>query len=616
MKVAIVSDVIADIGGAEKILQALLELYPEAHLYTLAVAKAAQPQLLRDHPQIKLTTSPLQLFAGNHIGKYFSIFKLVTWIYWLYLDLSEFDLVISSSHSFGSKAVRRRPGALHISYIHTTPRYLYQEFAEIGFIRRRPWSWLFAPLKAGLQWLDRYGASNPDVLVANSGTVRERIKKYYRRSATVIYPPVTPISRKTRLGDKYYLCFSRLVRQKGVELAVRTFNRIGKPLVVVGTGPERNRLQRLAHRNIRFWGECREIAKPKLFAKAKALIYPAVDEDFGIVPVEALSAGVPVIAYHSGGVRETIQEGRTGIFFKQYSEAALAQAITRFEAKRFIPAVCRRQAAKYLPARFKREFTALVKKELGRKISLSRAMIMGLNLVASPLNQFASQLLSDQNAQTIYCTTLNELELASRDPGFKRILRRGTFIVPDGMPLVWWLRWHGFPQAERIYGPELMQTIFDLTEDQPIRHVFVGANPRVMQSLRRRLQQLFPLLKPGPFYSPPYQDDFSLREVAVIVRKLRLKRQKNQFIWLALGADKQVAFAARLKDLGVKGKIVTVGAAFDFLAGTKPQAPRMIRRWGLEWLFRLFTEPQRLAPRYFRIITFLLRRAWTEVALV
>jgi glycosyltransferase involved in cell wall biosynthesis len=303
LSVAVVHDSFIYLGGAERVLESMLELFPQADVYIPLISR---PYLQKLQTRHRVFTSAL-----NHIRppeKYLSWLKPLVLMYWADLNLNKYDLVLSSSHSFSAKSVKVGQPTVHLSYIHTPPRYLYSEFNEMSWLKKAPFKWLSAGVLAWLRRQDVRTARRVNVLIANSKTTQARIKKYYQRQSLVIYPPVQLPSFMPPRSTKpsYYLFHSRLVKQKGAELVISTFNQLGKPLMVVGTGPEEKRLKSIATKNITFLGFVPDNQLAKLYAKTKALIYTSIDEDFGLVPVEAMAHGVPVIAFNSGGVRETV----------------------------------------------------------------------------------------------------------------------------------------------------------------------------------------------------------------------------------------------------------------------------------------------------------------------
>ena len=212
------------------------------------------------------------------------------------------------------------------------------------------------------QW-DVLSAMRVDRIVANSRHVARRIRKYWRREAQVVHPPVDTraYAPREQAGGEHYLCFGRLTHYKRVDLAIEACNRLGRPLLIIGDGEERQRLQALAGPNVRFLGRLEDDAVRELLRRSRALLFPG-EEDFGIIPVEAMSAGVPVIAYGRGGARETVQDGVTGLLFDEQSPECLQAAILRFEEREtaFSPAVLHAHAENFSEERFARAFTAEV----------------------------------------------------------------------------------------------------------------------------------------------------------------------------------------------------------------------------------------------------------------
>ena len=361
-RVAIVADIMTAIGGAEVVVMELLNMFSEADLYTLFISPGALKKIEDKYPKVRVRTSFFQRFIkSDQINKYISIIKIISWVYWEWLDLREYNLIISSSHSYMAKNVKKGKGARHVAYIHTPPRFLYDEFNEIFWIKKKPWKWLFWPIKKGLIYIDKKGSKRPDIMVANSKNVAKRIKKYYGREAEIIYPPVD-VGRTTTdiIKNEYYVCLSRLVKQKGIDLAVKMCTKNKIPLVVIGRGGELESLKKLAGSNVEFIEECDDSKKIDILAYAKALIYTSKEEDFGIVPIEALSVGTPVIAYNSGGVSESIIHKKNGVLFNKFTENDLIKAIRLFEKCKITRHDCVRSAKKYSIQSFRKQFEILI----------------------------------------------------------------------------------------------------------------------------------------------------------------------------------------------------------------------------------------------------------------
>lgn len=355
--IAIVHDSLTHLGGAENVLFNLIEIFPNADIYTSIINKKYLKKLnnISKGKVYFSKLSNIKLARNNP-----DFFKPYILHYWQKLNLDKYDLVISSSHSFSSNWVNVK--GKHISYIYTPPRYLYREFNEMYFLKRFPLKQIFFLYFNIIRHIDFKKIQKIDLLIAISKNVQNRILKYYKRKAIVIYPPVT-LRKKTYSNNKrnYYLFFSRLVKQKGAELAIKAFNENGKDLLVVGEGKEKGKLKKIAKSNIKYLGFQSENKLDKIFTKVKALIYCSIDEDFGIIPVEAMSNGVPVIAYNSGGVKETIINNKTGIFFNKYNPDNLNKSIKIFESKILNYEDCIKQANKFRKEIFSREIQKQVK---------------------------------------------------------------------------------------------------------------------------------------------------------------------------------------------------------------------------------------------------------------
>lgn len=348
LRVAIVHDYFCNLGGSDAVARALHELFPEAPVYTLLIYdRNRAAELVRG---MDLHTSFLQRlpFAGRTHQPFLPLMPLAIES----LDLRGYDLVLSSSHTV-AKGVIPPPDALHICYCHTPMRYawdleteylatlpaLVRPFVAIMFHRLRQW--------------DVTSAARVDFFIANSNFVARRIWKYYRRTATVIPPPVDtdfyaplPVPR-----EDFYLMAGRLAVYKRADLAVQAFARLRKPLVVIGDGPARTRLQKIAAPNITFLGGVPRETLREYFCRCRALIFPGV-EDFGLVPLEAMACGAPVIAYGVGGVRDTVRDGEMGVLFTPQTVEALMEAVARFERLTFDPRALRAHALDFAPSRF------------------------------------------------------------------------------------------------------------------------------------------------------------------------------------------------------------------------------------------------------------------------
>lgn len=367
LRVALIHDVFIEQGGAERVLLAILDLFPGADVYTPLLTDSAR-KLLLERGAKQIITSDFNSVPFIHSASI--LLKPFLFWYWESLDLSGYDLVISSSHSFSSKAVITGPNCVHISYIHTSPRYLYSEFNETRIIKKPFFKFLLAPLLAWLRHKDFQAAQRPDLLIANSKEVQRRIRKYYRRDSKLIYPPIKLPSRAPTRKHRgnYYICFSRLAKQKGIDLAVQACTLLRRPLKVIGEGSELAELKQLAGDTIEFLGRVPDRELAKLFAGAKGMIYPSLQEDFGMAPVEAMAHGVPIIAHRSGGVVESVVDKKTGVFFDAWTVEGVIKGIQSFEKKNFSAQNCYKQARLFSEKIFKKQFLSLVASTMKQKI--------------------------------------------------------------------------------------------------------------------------------------------------------------------------------------------------------------------------------------------------------
>ena len=359
MKIALVHDWLNQYGGAERVLEVLHDLYPDAPVYTSIYEPSALPEAYRRWDIRTSFMQRLPLVKRRH-QPFLPLYPLA----FEQFDFTGYDLVISNASAF-CHGVLTGPATGHICYCLTPTRFVwnYQEYARdenIGALARRT-----LPLALGqLRLWDRVAADRVDHFVAISRAVAERIAKYYRRSSAVIHPPVDCSSfRPADVRDDYFLVVSRLIPYKRVDLAVRAFNELGLPLVVAGDGRDRARLERLAKPNIRFLGRVSESALCDLYARCRGFIFPG-EEDFGLTPLEAQASGRPVIAYAAGGALDTVVEGETGLFFRERTPESLAAAVRRFHAAEFDPRAARENALRFDVPLFKQRFAAFVAEKL------------------------------------------------------------------------------------------------------------------------------------------------------------------------------------------------------------------------------------------------------------
>ena len=361
MRIALVHDHLNQLGGAEKVLFALNEIYPEAPVFTLIHDRERSKGIFNGLP-VKTSFIQKLPFGASHLRWYLNLMPTAFESF----DLKDFDVVISSTSAF-SKGVIVGPNTLHVCYCHTPTRYLWQDTHE--YVKNLKQNYLvkkFLPLLlTRLRMWDYEAGQRPDVMIANSRNVQNRIRKYYLRESVVIYPPVEVEQFKIadKIGD-YYLAGGRLVSYKRFDLTVQAFAKTGIKLKIFGTGPEGENLKsklktQKSNANIEFLGHVSAEKKAELYSKCLAFIHPQ-EEDFGITPVEAMASGRPVIAYNRGGALETVVEGKTGEFFDEQEWEALADLVIRFKPGEYDSQVIRERAMKFGVERFKKEMGEFV----------------------------------------------------------------------------------------------------------------------------------------------------------------------------------------------------------------------------------------------------------------
>lgn len=352
MKVAIVHDWLVTNAGAEKVLKQICLIYPNADIYTLVdhLTNVQRAEILNGKFPITSFIQKLP-FSKKLFRNYLILFPKAIESF----NLSDYDLIISSSWAV-AKGIKKNTAQLHISYCHTPIRYawdLYDEYtSQFGFFKRLLFTYTLKKIR---HW-DLKTVSNVDYFIANSKFVQERIQRIYNRESIVIYPPVDVI-QYTFYKDKedFYLTASRLVGYKKTKLIVEAFNSMpSKKLVVIGCGEEFDAIKKIAKRNIEVLGfQEHKVLKEKM-QKAKAFIYAAI-EDFGIVPIEAMSCGTPVISLNKGGTAETVKNGFNGIHFENQTEEDIINAIKRFEKQSFDYEMISKDSQNYSSVRFQEE---------------------------------------------------------------------------------------------------------------------------------------------------------------------------------------------------------------------------------------------------------------------
>jgi glycosyltransferase involved in cell wall biosynthesis len=354
VNIALVHDWLNQIGGAENVLEAFVDLYPGAPIYTSIYAADRMPPQYREW-DIRVSWMDRLPGIHEHHQPYLALYPAA----FGNLDLSVYDLVLSNKSGFCHGV--QTGDALHICYCLAPTRYVWQfhSYTEREAISPAV-SQILRPVIAQLRRWDYAAAQRVDHFVAISSDIRQRIARFYDRKSVVIYPPVatqafTPVTKP----DDFFLIVSRLIPYKRVDLAVLACTKLGLPLIVAGDGRDRQRLQAMAGPTVQFLGRVSDEQKADLMARCRAFIFPGL-EDFGITPVEAQAAGRPVIAYRGGGALDTVTEGRTGLIFDEMSVESLVDAILRLNDCTYRSEDCTENAARFDRSVFDRELAAFV----------------------------------------------------------------------------------------------------------------------------------------------------------------------------------------------------------------------------------------------------------------
>ncbi|MDD3498573.1 MAG: glycosyltransferase [Candidatus Moranbacteria bacterium] len=366
MRIALVHDYLVQYGGAERVLECFTELFPYAHIYTIVYDKESMHGVFEDK---KIHTSFLQKFPLAK--KRHRIFPLLMPSAIEQFDFSRYDVVLSDSSSY-AKGIITGPETLHICYMHTPMRYAWDDcqkytddFGLPKFIKRIvPFFMNYVRL-----W-DAVSAERVDRFIANSNFVAKRIKKYYKKNATVINPPVAVerfyVENDPEKRGDYFLMVGRLIAYKRHDIAIEAFNKLGLPLKIIGRGPEMKRLKKMAGPNVEFLGRVEDEDLPKYYAECKAFVFPQ-EEDFGIVAIEAMAAGRPLIAYKGGDIVEHMEEGKTGIFFQNQTAGDIVEAVKNFDDSKYDGGYIREKSLKFDREIFKKKVKEYVEKALIEK---------------------------------------------------------------------------------------------------------------------------------------------------------------------------------------------------------------------------------------------------------
>ncbi len=357
LKIAIVCDWLTVFAGAERVVYEMHQLFPKASIYTTLYNKEGCPQFA----EADVRQSWLRFIPG------------AKWAHRLFLpsmpkifegmDLRDYDLVLSSSHS-AAKGILTQPRTLHVSYCHSPMRYVWDHSHSYQnqFRSFLPLKFLYKPLLHRIRLWDRLASERVDRFLTNSNTVAARIQKYYHKDSTVISPPVdlSFFSPGDQKGDAY-LAVGRLIPYKRFDLVVEACKKLKRPLRIVGEGPELSRLKKLAGKNVVFLGKISDEELRKEYQNAKALLFPQL-EDLGIVPLEAMACGTPVLAYGKGGASETVKENVSGLFFHEQTAESITQTMRKFEKAKWNEAEIVESVSSFSKARFRSELRHFLEK--------------------------------------------------------------------------------------------------------------------------------------------------------------------------------------------------------------------------------------------------------------
>lgn len=366
LKVAIVAELLVKMGGAERVVKKFADMYPEAPVYTLLYD---EDKCGRDFSPGRVKSSFLQKFPGFLRKRYRWFLKLMPYAIESF-DLSDYDLVISSSSAFAHGALSGSE-TVHVCYCHSPMRYAWDYTHEyfdqkwFGPVKK----WLAKGAMEKIRLWDKVASDRPDFYIANSKHVQQRIRKYYRLDCEVIYPPVDVDKfSSSRKSKDYFLIISTLANYKKIDLAINLFNKTGKKLVIIGDGPEREFLESIAADNIQFKGRLTDEECKNYFEECRGFIFPS-EEDFGIAMIEALACGKPVLAYKEGGAKEFVKPGFNGEFFERQDLASMENGFGRLllNESKYVAKDIRKDAEKFAADRFEREFSAFIKKVLEAK---------------------------------------------------------------------------------------------------------------------------------------------------------------------------------------------------------------------------------------------------------
>src|SRR3989338_2292179 len=363
MRIALVHDQLYEFGGAERVFRSLCNIFPKADIYTAFVDKNRLANFAPELTDRKISTSFISRIP--FITRLYSPLRFLAPKIWESFDFSGNDLVISSSGWYMCKGLITKKPTMHISYLHHPPRYLYGYETAMEWQRYLPIKIYGNLINHFLRIWDYESSQRPDYFIANSEETRMRIEKFYRRDSIVIYPPVS-IPKNIKVSgfrlqvSDYYVTVSRLQKAKHIEVLIKAANEMKFHLRIVGDGKDRKYLESIAGTTVKFLGNISDSEFDKLYSVARAFLFASVDEEFGIAPVEAMGYGVPVIAYRSGGLIETVKDGQNGFLYDDLTASSLVQSIKRLDkmsSQQYLQMrlVTRQEAEKYSEDKFKKQ---------------------------------------------------------------------------------------------------------------------------------------------------------------------------------------------------------------------------------------------------------------------
>lgn len=371
MKVALVHDYLNQHGGAERVLEVFMDMFPNAPVYTILADLNKLPERFKQ-AEVRITFIQDLPFSRKHYKKMLWLFPLAV----EQMDLRGYDLVLSSSSAF-VKGVITTPDQLHVCYCHTPMRYVWDLYHQYMQEMTNPlFSKVLPYILHKVRLWDQVSSQRPDYYISNSYNVTKRIQKYYNRHSQVVHPPVSfhdmDLNDLNSSSEDFFLVVSRLLPYKKIDLVIEAFNQLGWPLIIIGDGYDKQRLQKLAGPHIRMLGYQSDAVIHDYYSRCKGFIL-AGEEDFGITPLEAQAHGKPVVAYGKGGALETVVEGVTGLFFKEPSAESLARTLQRFQNTSFSAATIQQHAKRFNTDRFKSKIMKNINKAFQMKNSTNDA---------------------------------------------------------------------------------------------------------------------------------------------------------------------------------------------------------------------------------------------------